>query len=239
MHPDHFHYTLFFLLWGITIMGCGHTIGGVDIWQAVERNDAQAIRTFHESGGDVNIQRLDGSTPLWVALEEKKRESFETLLELGASPNIVMSGKRVVTHWAALEEDSWWLEKVLKNGADPNLMNTGYGRPSESSPLSFAITDHNLANVKLLVQKGANINLPNKYDTFPLAEAAFQNDFSIVLYLLENGADPQIAQMSGLTFLDWLKQRKLEWYALEEDRQGLIQVREWLEARGYDLGELQ
>src|SRR3972149_117212 len=85
----------------LPMMGCSSTAGGVDIWKAVQANDAAAIEKFAIAGGDVNVRDFGGSTPLWIALKERKRDSYEALLKNGADPNVIMSGKRVVTHWAA------------------------------------------------------------------------------------------------------------------------------------------
>jgi hypothetical protein len=120
------------------------------------------------------VQNFGGSTPLWVALTEKNRDSYEALLEYGADPNVIMSGRRVVTHWAASEEDPWWLRLALEHGADPNLVNVGRGRPSEGTPLHFALGKRSqlthedairgdgkfLDNVKLPVEHGADIDKP-------------------------------------------------------------------------------
>jgi hypothetical protein len=124
---------------GLSVTGCGHTSGGVDIWQALEQDDAAAIRKYQASDGNLNVRSWGGSTPLWTALEGEKRVSYEALLECGTDPNIIMRGRRVVTHWAAIEKDPWWLRLALEHGADPNLVNVGHGRPSERPPLSFAI----------------------------------------------------------------------------------------------------
>ncbi|HVA46994.1 MAG TPA: hypothetical protein VNH11_11555, partial [Pirellulales bacterium] len=160
-----------------------------------------------------NVRGSGGSTPLWVALKEKNRDSYEALLKYGADPNVIMSGRRVVTHWAAEEEDPWWLRLALEHGADPNLVNVGRGRPSEGTPLKFALGKRSmifpkdarfLGNVKLLVEHGADIDKPWPpspregpngpiVPSYPLALAAGCNDFESVLYLLEAGADYKLA----------------------------------------------
>lgn len=166
----------------LAITGCGQSAGGVDIWDAVARGDGMAIHRFASAGGDLNVRGSGGSTPLWVALKEKNRDSYEALLKHGADPNVIMSGKRVVTHWAALEEDPWWLRLALEHEADPNLVNIGRGRPSEGTPLQFALGKRSqltleddlrgggkfLDNIKLLVQHGADIDKPDRYKCYRL-----------------------------------------------------------------------
>lgn len=233
----------------MTMTGCGHAAGGVDIWDAVARGDAPAIQRFASAGGDLNVRGSGGSTPLWLALKEKNRESYDALLKYGADPNVIMSGKRVVTHWAAIEEDSWWLRLALEHGADPNLVNVGRGRPSEGSPLKFALSKKSMLipkdgrffdNIKLLVEHGADIDKPDPYNCYPLAQAA--GDFETVLYLLEAGADYKRAECEGISFLKYIRQfgesREKEEFPLnrEVDRKKFDAVGAWLEKHGVDVG---
>lgn len=221
----------------LMMMGCGYTAGGIDIWDAVDRGDSTAIKMFADSGGDLDVRSLNGSTPLWAALTEKNRDSYEALLKYGADPNVIMSGKRVVTHWAALEEDPWWLRLALEHGADPNLVNVGTGRPSEGTPLKAAISKSNLDSVKLLVEHGADVDAPDRFGCYPLAMAADQNDFKIVLYLLEAGADYTVAECQGLSFLEAIRQKVgyRDDFRLQEVRESLDAVQAWLEERGVQV----
>ena len=238
----------------LAMTGCGRA-GGVDIWDAVARGDASAIQTFADAGGDLNVTSFGGSTPLWEALTQKNRESYETLLKNGADPNVIMSGRRVVTHWAALEEDPWWLRLALEHGADPNLVNVGRGRPMEGTPLGFVLNerlrlltleDHIRGNgkffdnVKLLVEHGADVDKPCRYNWYPLPYAA-SNDFESLLYLLEAGADYKLAEGNGVSFLARIRQLG-EWREKEEVqfqhevfRKKFDAVRAWLEQHGVDL----
>lgn len=246
----------------MTMTGCGHAAGGVDIWDAVARGDAPAIQRFASAGGDLNVRGSGGSTPLWLALKEKNRESYEALLKYGADPNVIMSGKRVVTHWAAIEEDSWWLRLALEHGADPNLVNVGRGRPTEGTPLQFALGKRSMVipkdasffkNVKLLVEHGADVDKPwppsprdgpngPVVPYYPLAQAAMYNDFEGVLYLLEAGADYRLAKCGNLGFLARIRELS-EWREIKEipfqheaDRKKFDAVRAWLEERSVDVG---
>ena len=226
---------------GLTMMGCGYNAGGVNIWEAVEQDDATAIEQFQAAEGDVNVLGPGGSTPLWTALDQKNRYSYEALLQCGADPNVIMSGKRVVTHWAAFEEDPWWLRLALEHGADPNLVNVGRGQPSEGPPLKFAIdSEGSLESVRLLVEHGADINEPFIYDNYPLADALSRTDFDVVLYLLDRGADCELAECRGIKFLDNFKSKyknRNKWYLLEEDRAKLDEIHAWLKGNGVELDE--
>lgn len=167
------------ILIGLSTAGCPQA-GGVDIWEAIASDDAEAIAKYAEAGGNLDIQGWGGGTALWEALQQEKPGSYEALLKHGASPDVLMRGKRVVTHWAAMKEDPRWLRLALQHGADPNLVNTGRGRPGEGPPLKFAISQGTLETVKLLVEHGADIHKPFIYNCDPLASAMSQNKFDII-----------------------------------------------------------
>jgi uncharacterized protein len=234
------------IVW-MVVMNLKQNSGGVNIFDAVENNDPKNITLFAKSGGDLNVKNFKGYTPLWIALSEKKKASYEALLKNGADPNVIMSRKRVVTHWAALNnEDSRWLKLALENGADPNLINVGNGRTSDGTPLEYAITSSNIRenpvaaeNVKLLVEHGAKINNPERNFTHPLSLAAGQNDFKIVLYLLEQGADYNRSEYGGQKFLSVIRYAigMKEDFLIKERRDDLDAVIKWMEAHNIDITE--
>ncbi len=222
------------MILGLTaiLIGCGDTAGGVDVWEAVDQDNPAAIKTYSEAGGNLNVRKFDGSTPLFLALTEKKQDAYKALLEHGADPNIIMSGQRVVTHWAATEEDSIWLRLALEHGADPNLLNVGRGRPHEGTPLHYAMGNGPLENVKLLVNHGADINKPNRLNCSPITQATNQNDFDVVLYLLNQGADFKGARCGGRTFTEILDEKrsiKNKYFQREDVSAQLDAIQAWLD----------
>jgi ankyrin repeat protein len=61
------------------------------------------------------------------------------------------------------------------------------------SPLLFAAREGNLPMVRLLVESGADLDLPSANGTPPMTVAAINNHIEVALYLLGQGADPNIA----------------------------------------------
>ena len=92
------------------------------------------------------------------------------------------------------------------------------------------------------MEHGADIDKPNRYNSYPLAEAANYNDFEAVLYLLEAGADYKLAEYGGISFFvrirqvgDLMKKNEGPIRRLV-DRKKFDAVRAWLEDRGVDVG---
>jgi ankyrin repeat protein len=61
------------------------------------------------------------------------------------------------------------------------------------SPLLFAAREGNLPMARLLVGSGADKDLPSANGTVPLTVATINNHIELALYLLDQGADPNIA----------------------------------------------
>jgi len=83
---------------------------------------------------------------------------------------------------------------VENKGADVNTVD-GYGY----TPLNRAVVINNIALVKFLVEKGADVNFTyvSGYTYSPLYLAARTGNFEIVKYLVENGADVKKESMGG------------------------------------------
>jgi ankyrin repeat protein len=183
----------------IAICGCGYNglTGGdsMGIWEAVEREDLDAIRSYVRNGGDLDVgARRFGKTPLLHALVLQKKESYSTLLEFGADPNTICRGggeimlpNSSVVHHAALEEDPFWIRSALESGGDPNQMN-GAKLQQNGRPLRFAIMKERIENVRLLCEFGADVDAPvDHFGRTALYQAC--GSFEIVFYLLSQGAD--------------------------------------------------
>ena len=208
------------------------------IWEAVEREDLDAIRAYVRNGGDLDVgARRLGKTPLLHALILQKRESHTTLLELGANPNTICRGggeimlpNSSVVHHAALKEDPFWLRTALESGGDPNQMNGAKGL-QRGRPLHFAIMKEHLENVKMLFDHGADINAPMDHlGLTALRQAGAGAKFEITYFLLEQGAD--VAEPRPVhelnTFIYTFRQKKPEYYTVPHDKEWCQAVWDWL-----------
>ncbi|MDR1960348.1 MAG: ankyrin repeat domain-containing protein [Planctomycetaceae bacterium] len=121
-------------------------------------------------------------------------ECFKKLLENGADPNVVVTSHFgvpqailpgvSVTHMAAGTNFPNYFKLVMEHGGDPNLKNPNL---LEQTPIFTTISFRKMENVKLLIEKGANLNHDIGYT--PIISAAMENKYDIVLLLLEEGAD--------------------------------------------------
>lgn len=221
----------------------------MSIWEAVEREDLDAIEAYVRNGGDLDVgAKRPGRTPLLYAMVLNKKKSYTKLLSLGANPNTLNRGggdilplnSSVVFH-AAGEKDSFWLKGALEAGGDPNQMNKAE-KTSKGTPLYAAIMsggwmlEEGIENVKILCEHGADVNGPtDNLGRSPLDVAA--GSFEITYYLLERGADPAGSQpVHELnTFMYYMRQQTPELYEFDPHAQKwCAAVLDWLRSHGKD-----
>lgn len=174
----------------------------IALCHAIEANDLAEVDRLIAAGADVNAKGKDNMTPLLWAFPDNKLERFTRLLEHGADPNVLFQsdfGTRsallpgeAVTHLACETHFDGYFEAVFKYGGDPNLKSTCAVK-MESPPLFCVITgraSNKLEKVKLLIERGADINLLDGNGiTSTMHAVSWGGQFDIALLLLEKGAN--------------------------------------------------
>jgi ankyrin repeat protein len=88
------------------------------------------------------------------------------------------------------------VKKLLARGAQ---INARFG----SSALGSAINQRHTDIALVLIAKGASVNAPGYRGNTPLIDAAQSGEVEVVKALLKAGADPNLADSSGVTPLAW------------------------------------
>ncbi len=190
-------------------------IGGTpddDLLQAVIDNDyagegfyvndalLDKLRIAIESGANVNIQTSRGYSPLiFLAKSDVKEPNIEMvdlLLRNGANPNLQDRGGETALHWASARGFLEMVEKLLESeNIDINITNIDV-RNALHSIFDDEEEIFNPDNVepimKLLIEKGININETDDSGKTALHLAAEQNKGRAVGILLRAGADENI-----------------------------------------------
>jgi hypothetical protein len=130
---------------------------------------------------NVNAKRGEA---LFEAVSVRSTALVRALLERGADPNL-RTGQVLLR--AAYLDDLEILRVLLDHRADPNLQ-------QGESALEVAIEKNNIAAVKALIDKGADVNYNDYVGAgTPLMDAVESNNLTIVKILLDAGADPTLA----------------------------------------------
>ena len=138
---------------------------------ADENATASQIKALIEAGADVNFRNagVNGQTALMLACEYRNYEAAKILLEYGADPN-------------------------MKFGYDGStvLMDCLTSERGELSPETREF-------IKVLIKAGADVNLKDDFNSFPLIFAA--EDTEAIKILLDAGADVNARNDEGETVL--------------------------------------
>jgi len=165
---------------------------------AARQGSLGAARVLADNGANLNLVDPDGTTALILAIINSHYDTAALLLNKGADPNIADS-----TSMAALYA-----------AVDMSTLGEVYGRPARQ-PVSGDTSALDL--IKLLLNHGANPNAQLRTPTLyrahtpgeptlgdgatPLMRAAKNGDAAAMRLLLENGADPELAQRNHTTAL--------------------------------------
>ncbi|MBJ7224042.1 MULTISPECIES: ankyrin repeat domain-containing protein [unclassified Brenneria] len=165
----------------------------VALLQSIRNGDEAAARQQLSQGLDLNIQGKEGITPLlWLVYETWDKKAVRLALKLGADPNYKDgSGDSIVNRVSGVRDPDW-LRIVLDAGGDPNSI----GRLDQPAIFS-AINEERWADIKLLVERGADVNLEDGQKRNSAHYAAYLDLYDIVYWLIEQGADTTIRDRTG------------------------------------------
>ena len=151
--------------------------------------DLTIVEFLLDHGADANVKTGYGETLFqgYCTNSEKKNVPIiNLLLEHGANVNAPDS-----MGWTPLMRASEWMEPtlvetLLKYGANPNT----HSPANDMTPLIQAARQKQIGIMKILLDKGADVNAFSKYDSNALYIATTYGRADMVKLLLEHGANP-------------------------------------------------
>ena len=184
--------------------------GETALFKASQEN-AEVVRVLLANGADPNLKNKEGTSPAQVAIGSADSQVILPLLiKYKADLTIEDEQGRTLLHKASVTRDSNSTEILLENGSDINAKDN-----DEFTPLILAINDSVLPSeidgdakvarggredvVELLLQHGANPNLPDAAGNTALHHAAQEDRRVILRLLLENKGDPNYKNDEGAT----------------------------------------
>lgn len=173
----------------------GGKSGWIALVNAAKKNHLDVVRLLLSRGADATAKTEDGRTVLMMAAAKGNRAMVELLLESGADPGARTKCKcRTLTAWYRGDERET-LRPVLPE-AKPRPF-----QMCESTTLMAAARGGNPDVVKLLLDKGADVNAKTAKGYTALMAAAKEGKPDVVKLLLERGADPAAQTTKGYTAL--------------------------------------
>lgn len=191
----------------------------LELARAAARGDAAEVaRLVREKNANPNAISREGMPLLLWPVQAGNREGTRALLENGADPNLPLPRFGSPMVLVAMLDDPEWLRLLLDHGGDPNLQNR------DGEPLArVAMLHRNWESVKLLVERGADINagVHGFKSRSMLAYYAATGQFDKVHWLLTHGADPTVrleAAADGANVGAPIVLEAIYWYPIDETR---------------------
>jgi len=143
----------------VLVVGCGPS---VDIHEAAEAGNIEAVKQHLDGGAHVNAKSESGWTPLHTAAARGHKEIVELLIVEGADVN---AGDKIITplHLAAFHGQPEIAELLIAKGADVNARDSIGG-----TPLHDAALRGRKEIAELLIANGADVNAKSDIGETPL-----------------------------------------------------------------------
>jgi ankyrin repeat protein len=157
---------------------------------AAQDGDLARIEKLIKAGAPVKSVGREGMTVTHYALRARRNapQVMELLLKAGADPVSMLSNGKTVPHYAVARNnaDPEVVKVLLAHGISPNWF-PPKGVYHDRSMLQAAIMGKNLPVIKLLVERGADLNYVDPFDGSALHLALDGIDFFIPAYLVDAG----------------------------------------------------
>lgn len=201
------------LLAGGAKVDAANRYGVTPLVLAIEQGDLDTIDALIAAGADVNHVLPEGETLLMSASRTGNVDVIKALLKKDARVETKdgFYGETAI-HWATFEDHAGAVAALLDAGANVDTRtapatfarrNAGLTRLSlgEWTPLMYAARNGSMNAAKVLLDRGADINLTDPDGTTALVFAIVNYHYDFAAMLLDRGADPNIADKQGVAAL--------------------------------------
>jgi len=159
---------------------------------AAQDGDLARIEKLIKAGTPVKFVGQEGMTVTHYALRARRNapQVIELLLKAGADPVSMLSDGNNVPHYAVSRDnaDPEVVKVLMTHGIGPNWF-PPKGVYNDLSMLQAAVMGHNLPVIKLLVERGADLNYVDPFSGSALHYALNGTDFYMAAYLVEAEID--------------------------------------------------
>ena len=191
---NHFKYLIFSIVTAVVFSA--HAGSFEDFFIYLRNDNAGGVTELLNRGFDPNTKNEEGQPGLTVAMQERSLQAARALLAAPATDvNALNAAGESALMMAALKGDMDGATMLLERGAQVNK--------SGWTPLHYAATGPEPRLVRLLIDRGAELNARSPNGTTPLMMAAQYGAEDSVNLLLERGADPKLRSDLKLGVVDF------------------------------------
>ena len=198
-------------------VNAANDLGATPLWAASQNGSEAMVGRLLAAGANPNAALLSGETPLMVASRAGKPVVVEQLIARGANVNARASRSQTALMWATAQKHPDVVKILIARGADLSARSETWSQMMAVPPhgylpynkmipaggetaLLFAARVGDLDSASLLVAAGAKVNDADAWGVTTVTLAAHSGFGDLVAFLLEKGADPNIAP-AGFTAL--------------------------------------
>ncbi len=178
--------------------------GATPIGLAAEVGNTDILKVLLAAGADADSPDPDGQTALLAVARTGNVDAARLLLEFGATVDARENwGGQTALMWASARRHPEMMQLLISKGADVNARSivrnyqrhvTAEGRPKSLdsgglTPLLYAARENCLACVQVLLENGADIDLPDPDGVSPLLVAIMNANWDLARHLILAGAD--------------------------------------------------
>jgi len=194
-----------------------NSYGDSPLSEAATNGSAVMLGELLKAGADANAAASEGEPPLLTAARSGNADAVQTLLQHGADVNAHDGWKgQTALMWAAALNHAAVVKMLVEGGADVNARSTLWPaetpRPANGNIVSkrpkggltallYASREGSLKAIRELVIAHADLNLTEPDGTSALLMAIINAHYDVAAFLLDSGADPNIADKYGRTAL--------------------------------------
>lgn len=166
------------------------------LFTAVRNDDIQNAKNALTGGAiidaedDTNHLRLQ---PIQVAVLRGNIEMLNFLIDNGADPFIIDRNGDALLFHAVTSGNADMVKLFLENGLDVNVVTSEFA----SGNLSVAARDGSIEIGKLLIEYGADLEMPDQNGDPPLNSAAYFGQTEFIKMLIEAGAKTDSVSLFG------------------------------------------
>ena len=179
--------------------------GSTPLAEAAIAGNPAVIGKLLEAGAEIDAPATDGQTALMVVARSSRVEAARLLIEHGANVNARESWRgQTALMWAAAQRQPALVKLLIEHGAEVDARSAVNDWPRQVTgeprrmyrpfggltPLLFAARQGCVECTRLLVEAGADIDLPDPKNVTPLFLAIDNFNFDVAKLLIEAGANP-------------------------------------------------
>jgi ankyrin repeat protein len=166
-------------------------------------DNAKIFSLLYDNNTDLNIPNMHGTTPLMVSVMMKEDNTFydidiiRKLLDKGANPNAAtIDSKTTALHSVSEIGNNTFVSLLLTK---KYLANINQQNINGSTALNLAVEFEHLDTVKILLENGADPNIPDVHNVTAIFSAVSENLYEITNELLKKKANPNVWNNDGFS----------------------------------------